>query len=176
METTTQETQDITTTGKDKLKKLFPVFALLVVLAGGISALWISNVSTNQHSRSAKADAAVTPPMQMPNGKTKIMMSALDGSIVIKEIDGKTWVNVNIPTHGEDSAYDKDYPLTIQEGTCANPGAVKYTLNHIADGGSETFLPITLADFRNLLPLSLVAHASESDSTAVACSDISVVY
>lgn len=177
METNTLENNqqdDSVAEKKGNMRKMFPILAVAILALVG--TVGTSYLATKQSTLNTRAAAIVTPPVAMPNGKTKIMMSALNGTIVIREIEGKTWVNVNIPTKGEDTVSDKDYPLTIQEGTCANPGAVKYTLTAIDDGGSETFLPVSLADFRAQLPLSLVAHASATNPTSVSCGDISLVY
>jgi hypothetical protein len=185
---------------KKNINKYLAAVAL-VVLAGGV--IWTADISTQKSNVKSLADTSLTPslnpteaiidvnPTGIVKGKTRREFSGKLGSVTIKEIRGKTWVNVNISVSegiewevegGQElknkkkkEEQEKNYGLTINQGNCSHPGVVKYTLATLDDGGSETFLPVTLNDFKLQLPVSIVAHKSETDTTVVSCADITAL-
>jgi len=71
---------------------------------------------------------------------------------------------------------DKDASVQsahIRSGTCKNLGAVKYSLNSLVNGKSETTLNTSLAQLILQIPLALDVHKSASQtSTVAACADL----
>ncbi len=65
-------------------------------------------------------------------------------------------------------------PASIYNGSCANPGAYKYTLTGVTDGYSETVLGGTLARLRTELPLFIRVSKDTAATSGVACGDIKI--
>ena len=92
------------------------------------------------------------------------------GNAVFEERDGKLYVKVDV----FNAPKDIPQPAHIHEGSCPNPGAVKYPLTSLVNGQSETVLDITLENLLGSLPLSVNVHKSEKDAgTYVSCGNIS---
>ncbi len=64
-------------------------------------------------------------------------------------------------------------PAHIHTGTCPTVGAVKYPLNNVVNGKSETTLKITLESLLSQLPLGINIHKSVPQASVyVACGDV----
>src|SRR3989344_3197707 len=64
-------------------------------------------------------------------------------------------------------------PAHIHLGACPTPGAVKYPLNNVVNGRSESMVDKTLAELLKELPLAVNVHKSAAEASVyVACGDI----
>lgn len=95
--------------------------------------------------------------------------SGQSGEATLKEVDGKVLVTLDMTSEGEMGTQ----PAHIHVGSCPEPGAVKYPLENIVDGESETTLEVDMATLMNELPLAINVHKSAADlKTYTACGDI----
>jgi len=90
------------------------------------------------------------------------------GTLMLGEVDGKATVSVRVLGSSENTQ-----SATINSGSCAYPGAVKYPLTTLADGSSKTTLEVSKQQLLWGLPLTVMVHASLTDETVVACGDLS---
>lgn len=64
-------------------------------------------------------------------------------------------------------------PAHIHVGKCPNPGVVKYPLNNVVDGKSETTISVDIKELFADLPLAVNVHESvEKSSVYTACGDL----
>jgi len=64
-------------------------------------------------------------------------------------------------------------PAHIHFGSCSNIGGVKYPLNSVVNGKSETVLNVSLTDLKTQLPLAINVHKSAAESNIyIACTDL----
>lgn len=92
------------------------------------------------------------------------------GNAVFHERDGKVFVEVDV----FNAPKDTPQPAHVHEGSCPNPGAVKYSLTSVVNGQSETTLDVSLEDILASLPLSVNVHKSTKEAgTYVSCGIIS---
>ena len=64
-------------------------------------------------------------------------------------------------------------PAHIHLGKCPTPGAVKYPLNNVVNGKSETVVAVSIEDLFADLPLAVNVHESvEKSSVYTACGDL----
>lgn len=70
--------------------------------------------------------------------------------------------------------YTTPQPAHIHVGKCPTPGDVKFALNNVVDGKSETVIAVKFEDlFTTLLPLAVNVHKSvEEASVYTACGDL----
>lgn len=108
----------------------------------------------------------------MPEGVTvelaPVNNSGESGSATLTPVDSKTNVVINLTGTPEGVAQ----PVHIHQGTCENLGGVKYPLEAVKDGTSETTVDAKLSDLTTG-DFAINVHKSENDlSTHVACGDI----
>lgn len=100
--------------------------------------------------------------------------SGLSGTASLEEEDGK--VRVKLVTRivgGLLGAILPPQPAHIHLGACPSVGAVKYPLNPVVDGKSETVINASMADLKASLPLAINIHKSAAEvSLYIACTDI----
>lgn len=95
--------------------------------------------------------------------------SGQSGEATLKEVGGKVLVTLDLTSEGEMGSQ----PAHIHVGSCPEPGAVKYPLENVVDGESETTLEVDMATLMNELPLAVNVHKSAADlKTNTACGDI----
>ena len=64
-------------------------------------------------------------------------------------------------------------PAHIHVGSCPTPGAVKYSLNNVVNGRSETMVNVTMDVLLKGLPLAVNVHKSAAESNVyVSCGNI----
>lgn len=64
-------------------------------------------------------------------------------------------------------------PAHIHFGSCANLGGVKYSLNSVVNGKSETTLNVSFADLKAGLPLAVNVHKSVAEPNVyIACANL----
>lgn len=95
--------------------------------------------------------------------------SSESGTAVLKEENGSLVVTLNM-TGG---APGITQPAHIHVGACPDVGAVKYPLNSVVDGMSETTLSVTLDQLKAELPLGINVHKSGDEADIyVSCGDL----
>ncbi|MBI2591005.1 MAG: CHRD domain-containing protein [Candidatus Blackburnbacteria bacterium] len=95
--------------------------------------------------------------------------SSETGTAFLKEADGKVVVTLAV----ENSPKGVTQPAHIHTGTCPNPGEVKYPLNSLVDGKSETTLNVSVNDLLSQMPLAVNVHKSVAKAkVSVSCGDI----
>lgn len=95
--------------------------------------------------------------------------SSESGTAKLVEVDGKVMVTLEI----EGAPANVAQPAHIHVGACPKPGAVKYPLQNVVDGASETTVDVPMADLLAQLPLAINVHKSQAQSGVyVACGDI----
>jgi len=98
--------------------------------------------------------------------------SAFFGTAMLQEENGKVNVALKLDTNMA-SAYAFPEPAHIHVGSCPNVGGVKYALNDIVGGKSETVINASMADLKAGLPLAINVHKSASESTVyIACANV----
>jgi hypothetical protein len=91
------------------------------------------------------------------------------GRVVIIDQDGKTRVLLSIDNEPEDASQ----PAHIHSGQCPTPGAVKYALNNVVDGRSDTILDVAYSNLASQVPLAVNVHKSAAEIQAyVACGNL----
>lgn len=95
--------------------------------------------------------------------------SKLDGTALLTEENGKT--KVVLAFSGPEVTVQM--PAHIHVGACPKPGAVKYPLTSVANGRSETVLPVTITELKSQLPLAINVHKSVVEvGVYVSCGDL----
>lgn len=95
--------------------------------------------------------------------------SGLTGTATIAESGGKTKVLVIL--NGQ--SVGTPMPVHIHVGSCPKPGAIKFPLNTLAAGASDTTLEVTVDQLKAMEPLAINIHKSAVDlASYVACGDL----
>jgi len=119
---------------------------------------------------------APTAPQVTPQAPTPVAVSLNElnksgqsGTAMIKEVEGKAEVVVTLNGQPKDT----EEPAHIHLGSCAKPGDVKFPLNPVKNGSSDTVLDVPMSEIMNNLPLAINVHKSEKElNVYVACGDI----
>lgn len=94
--------------------------------------------------------------------------SGEEGTVILQEKDGYVTVKVSVADPGAIR------PIQISNGTCATPEDLKYPLNDIIQGVSETTLGLPMSEFLGQGPMVLNVYKSPDESTVrTACADLS---
>lgn len=92
------------------------------------------------------------------------------GTAVLKEVDGKVVVSLNLT--GAPKGISQ--PAHIHLGSCPNPGAIKYPLKSPVNGISETTLDVTFDKLKALGKLAVNVHKSPTQANIyVSCGNLS---
>jgi hypothetical protein len=159
--------------------RILPISAAIILVIGVVVfTVNKSNERTNVKSN-AQYEAAIAPNGGSVPSETTVVLQSRDvslknGRLIIKEIEGKTWLYVNVPVM-EEGPENKPYNVTLRKGSCASLPTVAYTLETLLMGSSETFLPMSLAKFKPLLPMSLVVQMPDPSTTIVSCGEITSI-
>lgn len=95
--------------------------------------------------------------------------SGISGTATLTEETGK--VRVKIDVTGEPAGAKQ--PAHIHSGSCPMPGAVKYPLTDVVNGGSDTVIAVSWATLVGQQPLAINLHKSASElSNYTACGDV----
>lgn len=152
---------------------------LLLVLAIFFLGLLVVFIKINreekpiqQNTSTIKQDIPTTQPVHELTRFSLVAQnnSGEEGWVAFKEIDGKAIVKADVLTY----PYPADgQPATIYAGSCNNLGAVKYQLEKLFEGASETVLPISKAELASQLPFAINIYKSASENTEpIACVDV----
>lgn len=91
-------------------------------------------------------------------------------AVLIRERDG---VRVKISLANAPKGIPQ--PAHIHLGSCPNPGDIKYPLNPVLNGISETVVKGTLAQMKLAMPLAVNVHKSAIEArTYVSCGDLEI--
>jgi hypothetical protein len=138
------------------------VAGYLIVGKGGLSTLPTPNNTTSSQPPS-NLPKEVEVPLNTQNNSNEL------GVATLQKVNGKLVVKINLKGQTDNTPQ----PAHIHLGSCPNVGVVKYPLNPVVNGSSETILDTTGDDLPKLLPLSINVHKSDSQmQTYVACGDI----
>ncbi len=99
--------------------------------------------------------------------------SGVNGLVMLTEQDEKVKVELVLLDKNTASTTSIARPAHIHSGSCAATGPVKWTLNSVVNGKSETLLPITMKDIASSTPLYVNVHKSDAEiSVSIACGDL----
>jgi len=100
--------------------------------------------------------------------------SGISGKATLEEENGKVKVKLEL-TSGILGVLTPAEPAHIHVGVCPGVGAVKYPLNSVVSGRSETTINASLADLKAQLPLAINVHKSAAElGIYVSCGAISL--
>lgn len=145
-----------------------------VVVLGGIGIYAWSKDTANDQMMEQGAMMEGGERGMMNAKEVEVTLHAQNGSqqqgmAILSEMDGKTRVVVRV----DNAPSGSSQPMHIHVGSCPTPGAVKYPLNSLVSGKSETILDVTLAQLAGEAPLAINAHRSSTDlKTYVSCGDL----
>ncbi len=95
--------------------------------------------------------------------------SGQTGRVVLIDQDGKTRVTISLDNEPDQASQ----PAHIHTGQCPNPGAVKYPLNPVVDGRSDTILDVNYSTLTTQTPLAINVHKSATEiQSYVACGNL----
>lgn len=151
---------------------LILILVAVVLLVGG---LWYN---ARQQQRVLNEDMPIDNLPEVPQapGASGLAVKLLpqnnsgeEGIAALTEVNGKAVVTLHMSGMPDGASQ----PAHIHLSSCATIGAVKYPLQNITDGISETTLSVPLADILAAAPLSVNVHKSSAEAgTYVACGDI----
>ncbi len=149
-----------------------------VIILVALSAIFLY-VSGTKKSQTPKAVPTLIPsPTEVIVKVKEVEMgeqnkSGQKGTAVFREENGKTTVSINI----SEGVFGKvAQPAHIHLGTCSKLGAIKYPLENVIDGKSETVIDKSLDALLSELPLVINVHKSAKQSKIyVSCGDLEVV-
>ncbi len=96
--------------------------------------------------------------------------SGQSGEATFTEMGDKTKVVISLKNPSSVSQ-----PAHIHTGQCPDVKAIKYSLNNVINGKSETIINANFEDLKQALPLGLNVHKSAAEmQTYVACGDLFV--
>lgn len=134
---------------------------LVIGLVVGIAAVYLFGPML------AKPDQSLTP-IQGVNLYAQ-NNSGEDGVAILTEEGNKVRVRVSVAN----SPKDVSQPAHIHLGSCPKPGEVKYPLNPVVNGSSETVLDTTFAQMQLAGELALNIHKSADEvGTYFSCGNL----
>lgn len=153
------------------MKKYLSIVTILILLTA-------CSTKTTSDKKVAPSDSAESSEVTLPiamSGPARFKMndqndSKQSGSATLEEVDGSVKVTISL-----ENGVSEEQPAHIHIGACPTPGEVKYPLNSVINGKSETTLPsgVTIASLGDLGPLAVNVHKSMSDlKTYVSCADL----
>lgn len=158
-------------------KGIAPIIIVILVLAGVIGgSAYYAKVRNDRITPPGKEEAMMDNEgdAMMKKNEVPVVMSAQNdsnqnGKATLTDLNGKTKVVVEIGSGLAGVAQ----PAHIHIGSCPAPGAVKYPLQNVVNGRSETMLDVALLKLGDELPLAINVHKSASEvSTYVSCGDL----
>jgi len=150
------------------VNKLLTGAVIILLLAGvGLYLFKINKQKNLSVEKIQTQETGITPqpsltvfPKQIEINLNQLGNSGEYGKAILKEIQGKTVVKLSLQGFPPDISQ----PAYIHEGFCPAVGKVKYTLNSLKNGQSETTLDVTLDQVLSQLPLAINIRKSASRS------------
>lgn len=113
-------------------------------------------------------------PLTGPSTKVNLVAqnnSNENGSVSLQPVNNGSQTLVTIELGNEPPT---PQPAHIHMGACPSPGDVKYPLNDVVDGKSQTTVNVPYDSLKTMLPLVVNVHLSSADlNTYVSCGDLS---
>lgn len=149
------------------------VYYLWLAPKGGYSPSNSGSPSTysNEATRSPRPEASPSAPAVASSTVelSEQNKSKERGKALLTEAEGKTTVSITL----ENAPKTTPQPAHIHMGTCVSLGDVKYALNNVVGGKSETILDVPMATLMSQLPLAINVHKSVPQAKVyVACGDL----
>lgn len=128
---------------------------------------------------SVQGDASATGSVERSNAPVPVILnfvaqnnSGVSGTATLMTVDGK--VKAELKTSGGILALiSPSEPAHIHTGTCADLGAVKYSLANVTANHSVTVVDVSMAALKAELPLAINIHKSaKAIGTYIACVDL----
>lgn len=142
--------------------------AILVTTASLLLAGCYHTATSPSSTPPQSAQEESAPPMAVD--LAELNDSGVNATATLEDVNGQVKVTVTLDGASEDAV---PHPAHIHIGTCPDPGAVKYPLNDVINGTSETMLGISLADLKQQGTLAVNVHESAQDmKTYLACGDL----
>lgn len=147
---------------------------LVVVLIFVVCGLFLFGNENNILRINGRDSSSISPTKPPANPDFSIVLNEQNNSnesgiAAIKEKDGKVIVDLLL------IGTELDIPQTahLNMGTCTSPGAIKFVLNSIMNGKSETKLSLSMIDLSKQLPLVLIVDKSNEEANVQAvCSKL----
>lgn len=93
------------------------------------------------------------------------------GGVELVSQGSNTKVTITL-TSDNPTVMQTSHPAHIHTGSCPTPGEVKYPLNNVVNGKSETVIEASLNELANDIPLAINVHESAANpSNYIACGD-----
>jgi hypothetical protein len=146
------------------------IVAIVIVVVAGLAFFLTRNnnpADNGQNTTTPPPPPASMAPAEAP--MTAQDSSGQSGKVTLTEVDGHAKVVIEIASAPKDVVQ----PASINLGTCAAPGSLKYNLNPVVNGRSETSLQPALHFIHGLGQLTVNVHKSESNAAAVSCGEVS---
>ncbi len=86
--------------------------------------------------------------------------SGESGTATLTEVDGKVTVSITLTGFVDGVSQ----PAHIHVGACPGVGAVKYPLSNVLNGGSDSYLDVSLNQLKSELPLAINVHKSAEEA------------
>lgn len=155
------------------------VVILLLILGIGGWYVWsggkktMVSPTTQEATKTADVTGKMSPTPTVPPKTIELKQidaSGQSGSAVFEAQGESTKVTLTMVGKKRTTAQ----PAHIHTGKCPTPGDVKYPLNNVVDGKSETVVAVKFEDlFTSALPLAVNVHESvEKASVYTACGDL----
>lgn len=147
------------------------VMVITVVLIGGV--IFSVKRPSLDHTITQRTTDYATHDAMMMQGALRVGLaeqndSLQEGVATLVPEGSRTRVILNIDGVPAESIE----PSHIHAGACPTPGAVKYPLNNVVNGTSETVLDVSLEQLLAQLPLAINVHKSSKELKAyVSCGD-----
>ncbi len=129
-------------------------------------------VPTTQSSLTPTAYQPVSPAPTVPPKMIAIEqtgVSGQSGTATFQKEGDQTKVSLSMVG----KSFSSPQPAHIHVGECPKPGSVKYPLNNVINGKSETVIAVKIEDLFSMLPLAINVHKStEEASIYTACGDL----
>jgi hypothetical protein len=152
------------------------LIVILVLGAMGLLAYQSANRQTPTASDTSENTSQLVPTqtaeIAVPNKSFDLEEqndSGQTGRVVLMDQTGKTRVLLSVDNEPEQASQ----PAHIHTGSCPTPGAVKYPLNDVIDGLSDTILDVSYTELTSQIPLAVNIHKSSAEiNSYVACTDL----
>jgi plastocyanin len=155
-----------------------PGIVLIIALIAIIGGFYLyqrssGGLAQNSPSPSTTPGTTITPSPTPITPEVRVVLDQQNksneiGEATLSERLGKAHVVLvlnNAPTTAQ--------PAHIHMGSCAKLGAVKYNLNPVTNGRSETDLEVSLAEVLSNQPIAVNVHKSTQQvNTYVSCGDV----
>ena len=144
-------------------KNVLIIVVVVVIIVLGIGWYFMQTPAVVQQENETET------PSEVIVNLSEQSCSGLNGTAILTQTEAGLKVVLSLagaPT-------DVPQPAHVHLNNCANIGGVKYPLDSLVNGYSQTIITTTLGEILNSLPLSINVHKSASEASMyVACGDI----